>query len=78
MDSIYPNHVNALRETGLAPPIFPTMGELWKYQDIKTYLDKENDLDVNKKRNKNVYFCVAYSRYFSTSIHKVIEKLKNN
>ena len=28
VDKIYPNHVNALCKAGLAPPIFPTMGDL--------------------------------------------------
>ena len=28
VDKIYPDHVNALRKAGLAPPIFPTMGDL--------------------------------------------------
>ena len=27
VDKIYPAHANALRKAGLAPPIFPTMGE---------------------------------------------------
>ena len=29
VDSIYPDHANALRKAGLAPSVFPTMGELW-------------------------------------------------
>ena len=28
VDTIYPAHANALRKTGLAPPVFLTMGEL--------------------------------------------------
>ena len=35
-------------------------------------IENEKEPDVNKKKNKDVYFCVAYSRYFSTSIHRVI------
>ena len=31
---------------------------------------------INK--NRNVYFCVAYSRYFSTAIHRVINRLKRS
>ena len=30
VDTIYPAHANALRKAGLAPPVFPTMGELWE------------------------------------------------
>ena len=36
----------------------------------------EKEPDVKKKKNRNVYFCVAYSRYFSTSIHRVINRMK--
>ena len=37
----------------------------------------KKNLTSTKKKNRNVYFCVAYSRYFSTSIHRVINRLKN-
>ena len=47
---------------GLAPPFFPTMGELWGKQDEKVEKSKERYVSV--KINRNVYFCVAYSRYF--------------
>ena len=30
VDTIYPAHANALRKAGLAPPVFPTMGEFWE------------------------------------------------
>ena len=39
-------------------------------------MKKERDVII--KKNRNVYFCVAYSRYFSTSIHRVIDRLKNS
>ena len=68
--------MNALRKAGLAPPDFPTMGDLWKMQDEKLEIENEKEPGVKKKKNKNVYFCVAYSRYFSTSIHRVINGLK--
>ena len=29
VDKIHPAHINALRKAGLAPPVLPTMGELW-------------------------------------------------
>ena len=38
----------------------------------------EHKQDVSKKKNINVDFCVAYSRYFSTSIHRVINSLKKS
>ena len=64
VDKVYPDHENALREAGLAPPNLPTMGYLWKMQDWKMDIDNEKEPDVNKKININFYFCVAYSRYF--------------
>ena len=58
VDTIYPDHANALRKACLAPPNFPTMGYLWSKQDEKIYIEKEPD--VKKKKNRNVYFCVVY------------------
>ena len=53
VDTIYPAHANALRKAGLAPPIFPTMGELWEKQDEKLEKNKERDVSV---KNRNIYF----------------------
>ena len=39
------------------------MGELWKYQGGRMDHEKENDPTTDRK-NRNVYFCVANSRYF--------------
>ena len=41
LDKIYPDHVNSFRKAGLAPPIFPTMGYLWRNQDEKVDSEKE-------------------------------------
>ena len=71
---IYPSHANDLRKAGLAPPVFPKMGNLWRKQDEK--MEKGKNRDVSVKKNINVYFFVAYSRYFSTEIHRVIDRLK--
>ena len=76
VDKIYPAHAKALRKAGLAPPVSPTMGYLWRKQDEK--VDTEKGRDFSVKKNRNVYFCVAYSRYFSTSIHRVIDRLKSH
>ena len=75
-DKIYPDHANSLCEAGLTHTNLPTMGDLWKNQDEKLDIENEKEPDVNKKKNRNFYFCVAYSRYFSTYIHRVINKLK--
>ena len=62
VDTIYTAHTNALRKAGLVPPVFTTMGELWEKQDEKVEKNQERYVSVKIKRN--VYFCVAYSRYF--------------
>ena len=53
------------------------MGELWKHQDEKMDIEKEKESGINKKKNRNVYFCVAHSRHFSTSTQRGIKKLRN-
>ena len=35
LGKIYPDHANALRKAGLAPPNLSTMGDLWRNQDEK-------------------------------------------
>ena len=62
VDLIYPAHANTLRKARLAPSAFPTMGYLWEKQDEK--LEKNKELNVSVKKNRNIYFCVAYSRNF--------------
>ena len=74
VDKIYPDYVNALRKAVLVPYNFPKMGDLCIKQDEKVDIEKKEP-DINKKKNINVYFCVAYSRYLSTSIHRVINRL---
>ena len=50
VEKIYPDHANSLRKAGLAPPNFPTMGDLWIKQDERA--DTEKELDVSKKQTK--------------------------
>ena len=35
VDTIYPAHAKSLHKAGLAPPVLPTMGDLWRKQDNK-------------------------------------------
>ena len=44
-------------------------------QDEKVEKNKERDISV--KKNRNVYFCVSYSRYFSAEIHRVYSLKKS-
>ena len=52
------------------------MGDLWSKQDEKVDTEKEPDVATNK--NRNVHFFVAYSHYFSTSIHTVMNRMKRS
>ena len=56
VEKVYPDHANALRKAGLAPPDFPTMGDLWKMQDEKLETANKKEPDVNKKKNKKCLF----------------------
>ena len=58
VDNVYPDHVSVLHKSGLATPIFLTMGKLWKGQDENWILIMKNNLKSTKK-NRNVYFCVS-------------------
>ena len=53
-----------------------TLGDFQKMQYEKLDIENRKEADFNKKKNRNVYFCVAYSQYLSTSIHRVIIVLK--
>ena len=54
------NNENSIHELGLAPPISLKVGELWKGQDERTDIDKENDLDVNKNKTE-IYIFVLHT-----------------
>ena len=72
IEYVYPSHAKALLEAGPESSIFITMGYLWKYLDKQMDRDKRNDPTTDRKKNRNVYFCDAYSHYLSASIHRVI------
>ena len=49
VENVYPDRVNALRKARLEPPIFPTLGKLWKDKDEKTYIENLKEPEVNKQ-----------------------------
>ena len=56
---------------------FPHIGRITNpYGQGKNDSNLENDLDTDKKKNINIYFCVAYSHYFFNCIHRVINRIK--
>ena len=56
VDKVYPDHKNFLCEAGLTPPNFPTIGYLWKIQDEKLDNEIKREPDVNRKKNRKIYF----------------------
>ena len=74
VEKVCHDHANTLREACIAPPNFLTMGDLWKIQNYRLDIENEKEPDIYKKKNRNVYFCAAYSSYYSTSIHRVINR----
>ena len=63
VENVYRDHMEALREVGLIPPIFLKMGELWKVQDEKMDIEKKREPGVNKK--KYIYFlCSIVTLFF--------------
>ena len=50
MDELYPLHAKALRAANLAPPIFPTHGEILDSSTMRE--PKENDKCNNKKKEE--------------------------
>ena len=75
VDRVYPEHANALCKAVLAPPDSPTMGDLWKMQDEKLEIENEKEPDVKKKKHKYLFLCCLLT-FFSTSIHRFINRLK--
>ena len=78
VDSVYTGHANSLFEAGLVPSTILTIEEICKYRDEKIDCDKKKDPTADRNKNRNINFCVAYSRYFSVSIHRVIHGIKNH
>ena len=44
-------------------------------QDEKLEIENEKEPNVNKKKKRNDYFCVAYSYYFPTSIYGMLWRI---
>ena len=77
VSNIYLDHENALHKSGLENSILPTMRNLWRDMDLhQMVMNTENDSKTYKNKNINILFCTAYSHYFPTNIHSVIDSQK--
>ena len=56
----------------LSTPDFPGNSSIVETSRWKFCQEKGKDPDASKKNDRNFYFCVAYSRFLFTSIHRVI------
>jgi hypothetical protein len=79
MDILYPLHAKALRVANLAPPIFPTHGEvLDAIEERRLSQEAEDSTTNNKTRDKRtVRFCIGMSKHWSKPIHARIKELRN-
>ena len=64
VDKIYPDRTNSLRKAGLAPPIFPTMVELWKDQDEDMEFMTKNNLTSTKRKTEMSIFALHIHTIF--------------
>ena len=56
VNSVYPAHANTLCEAVLAPSIFLTMGEWWKYQDEKWIMTRKmTPLTTKRKTEMSIF-----------------------
>ena len=70
IDEVYPDHTNTLKNAGLFSKTFPTL------ENIRKSTEKSKlQVEEQKKRQRNVYFCAGYCHFWKTSINKIIEKL---
>ena len=77
-NSVYPNQDKSPQEAGPALSIFPTRGYLRQDLDNKRDFDKRNDPNTEKQNNRNICFCVSYSRYFFMYTHRETDRIKNS
>jgi hypothetical protein len=73
---LYPLHHKALESTGLAPKYVPTLQEVLNLNDRREK-HKEEKKEQDKQRNRSVYFCIGYSKFWKEPIHRWIMKLRN-
>ena len=76
MDELYPLHAKALQAVNLAPPIFPTHGEI--LDSLMMREPKENDKHNNDKKGGDKWmarFCIGMSKHWSKPIHERIKEL---
>ena len=64
---IYPDHANALRKAGLAPPNFPTMGDLWRKQDEKVNM-KKNKTSAKRKTEMSTFVLRTHVNFLRLSL----------
>ena len=64
LDKICPDHANALRKAELVPPIFLTIGELWKNKYEKIDIENKQEPDFNKKKKKMSIFHFIFTPFF--------------
>jgi hypothetical protein len=76
IEDLYPLHHQALKSVGLAPKHIPTLQEVLHLNHGKEKR-KEEKKERDKQRNRSVYFCLGYSKFWKEPLHKWLQKLRN-
>jgi hypothetical protein len=79
MDILYPLHAKALRAANLAPPIFPTHGEILDTIDERRKSRQVEEGTANNKSRdrRTVRFCIGMSKHWGNPVHARIKELRN-
>jgi hypothetical protein len=66
---LYPQHHTALENTGLALAYIPMLQKVLNLKKSKEK-HKEEKLEWDKQRNRSIYFCIVYSKFWKEPVHK--------
>ena len=69
-------HLAALDHAGLSPEYAPTLQELLAKNEGKETRKLEK-LERDKQRNRSVYFCMGYTKFWKEPIHRLVKRLRD-
>jgi hypothetical protein len=79
MEDLYPLHYEKLRQANLLNQPTSTLSqEFEKYKQSTTNEAKTTKLRRQRNRKRTVYFCIGYSRAWTTPIHTMIKEVKTS
>jgi hypothetical protein len=72
---LYPLHHQALKSAGLAPKYVPKLQEVLDLNHGKEKC-KEEKKEQDKQRNRSVYFCIGYSKFWKEPAPQVAQEIE--